>query len=84
MPKHKKKRAHQTSKGERRSMQKLDVGRSQLDRELDALSALRKNKRVWETIPNPNPNETAKRFIRVRRENPFRVPEKRKPAGRQR
>jgi len=68
----KKSRATYVSKGERRSVQKMPDGRSVLERELDATQALARGKRVYETIPNPNPHETNKRFIRVRREPPPR------------
>jgi hypothetical protein len=35
------------------------------DRVLNQLDAFRKGRNVMLTIPNPNPNETNKRFIRV-------------------
>ena len=35
------------------------------ERLMNQLKAFRKGKRVMVTIPNPNPNETNKRFIRV-------------------
>jgi len=38
---------------------------SSADKLLNKLNALKKGKRVMETKPNPNPNETNKPFIRV-------------------
>jgi len=67
----KKSRAHQVSKGERRSVnrsvtkaKRRDYMKS-ADRMTNQLSAFLKGKRVMLTVPNPNTNETNKRFIRV-------------------
>lgn len=35
------------------------------ERHMNQLDAHLKGKKTWITIPNPNPNETNKRFIRV-------------------
>ena len=60
-----------TSKGQRpnvskdtRKMQRRAYLKS-LDRNLNQIIAWRKGKRVMLTVPNPNKNETNKRFIRV-------------------
>lgn len=67
----KKQRAHQVSKGERRCVNRSvtkatrrDYMKS-ADRMTNQLSAFLKGKRVMLTVPNPNTNETNKRFIRV-------------------
>ena len=36
-----------------------------VQKELNRLDAYLKGKKVYTTIPNPNPNETNKRFVRV-------------------
>ena len=58
-----------TSKGERRNVvngkQRLgDV--SHLDMVCNKMKAFKKGKLVWLTVPNPNTNETNKKFIRVK------------------
>jgi hypothetical protein len=60
-----------TSKGERRNISKAvrklnrrDYMQS-LDRATNQSNAWRAGKRVMLTVPNPNKNETNKRFIRV-------------------
>ena len=39
---------------------------------LNRLNALGKGKRVMETIPNPNPAQTNKPFIRVQKERKYK------------
>jgi len=64
------KRAKYTSKGQRDSVSKDTVkavhrDRSELDKILNKLKVWATGKKVMVTIPNPNKNETNKRFIRV-------------------
>ena len=67
----KKSRAHQVSKGERNSVARNIVKARRRDymqsseRMTNQLAAFLKGKNVMLTIPNPNKNETNKRFIRV-------------------
>ena len=67
----KKSRAHQVSKGERRCVNRSVTKATRRDymksaeRMSNQLSAFLKGKRVMLTVPNPNTNETNKRFIRV-------------------
>jgi hypothetical protein len=67
----KKSRAHQVSKGERNSVARNIVKARRRDymqsgdRMYNQLTAFLKGKNVMLTIPNPNKNETNKRFIRV-------------------
>ena len=67
----KRSRAHQVSKGERRSVAKETtkaVRREYMkssERMSNQLFAFLRGKNVMLTIPNPNKNETNKRFIRV-------------------
>ena len=69
----KKSRATETSKGERRSVSKSvtkAVRRDymefkHIERMRNQFEAFNKGKNVMVTIPNPNTNETNKRFIRV-------------------
>jgi hypothetical protein len=64
---------HYTSKGERRSSMpnpNKDPGM----RLWYQLQAFRKGKKTMVTIPNPNPNETNKRFIRVDGKQYFKPP----------
>ena len=49
-------------------MRTRGFGVSPADRLLNKLDALRKGKRVIETIPNPDRSRTNMPFIRVRRE----------------
>ena len=49
----------------RSSMRTRGFGVSGVQKQLFKLQALSKGKRVMETRPNPNPNETNKPFIRV-------------------
>jgi len=74
----KKQRAHQVSKGERRS---VDLRWSKVARRewtdstaqmIAKMEAFRKGKNVMLTIPNPNKNETNKRFIRVNAKEVFK------------
>ena len=68
----KKSRATQTSKGERNNVNK-DVSKSlrrdymqnDLARLNNQIAAFKRGKNVMVTIPNPNTNETNKRFLRV-------------------
>ena len=57
-----------TSKGERRNVvngkQKSD-DKSELETASNKMKAFRKGKMVWLTIPNPNKNETNKKFVKV-------------------
>ena len=63
----------ETSKGERRSVSKSVtkalrrdyIEFNYVDRINNQTEAFRRGKNVVVTIPNPNPNETNKRFIRV-------------------
>jgi hypothetical protein len=68
----KKSRATQTSKGERNNVCKATtkaVRRNYMNNDLarmrNQFDAFNKGKNVVVTIPNPNTNETNKRFIRV-------------------
>jgi len=68
----KKSRATETSKGERRSVSKSvtkAVRRNYMNNDFarmrNQFDAFNKGKNVMVTIPNPNTNETNKRFIRV-------------------
>ena len=67
----KKSRAKQTSKGERRCVARDIVKATRRDymqsseRITNQLSAFLRGKNVMLTIPNPNKNETNKKFIRV-------------------
>ena len=69
----KKSRATETSKGERRSVSKSVtkavrrdyIEFKHIERMSNQIEAFRKGKNVVMTIPNPNTNETNKRFIRV-------------------
>ena len=63
-------RAKYTSKGKRASVSKetlkaVRAERSELDKILNKLKVWSTGKKVMVTIPNPNKNETNKRFIRV-------------------
>ena len=60
-------RSKYTSKGERRAVAKSNLvnNASVLDVAMNKADAFSKGKKVWFTIPNPNVNETNKRFIRV-------------------
>jgi len=46
-------------------MRTRGFGVSAVEKQINKLQALSKGKRVMETRPNPNPNETNKPFIRV-------------------
>ena len=67
----KKQRSTQTSKGERRTVARATTKAlrkeymQSTDRINNQLAAFMKGKNVMLTIPNPNKNETNKRFIRV-------------------
>ena len=67
----KKQRAKQVSKGERRSVNRSVTKANRRDymksaeRMSNQLTAFLRGKRVMLTVPNPNTNETNKRFIRV-------------------
>ena len=65
-------RATQTSKGERNNVSKSAikaVRRNYMNNDLarmkNQIAAFKRGKNVMVTIPNSNPNETNKRFIRV-------------------
>ena len=49
-------------------MRTRGFGMSAAEKYLNKLSALRKGKRVMETIPNPNTTQTNKPFIRIQAE----------------
>ena len=68
----KKSRATQTSKGERNNVCKSttkalrrDYMQNDLARLNNQIAAFKRGKNVMVTIPNPNTNETNKRFLRV-------------------
>jgi hypothetical protein len=68
----KKSRATQTSKGERNNVSKdvskalrRDYLHNDLARLNNQIDAFKRGKNVMVTIPNPNTNETNKRFLRV-------------------
>ena len=68
----KKSRSTETSKGERNNVRRdvtKDIRREYMKnkfaRPCNQLTAFKKGKNVMVTIPNPNTNETNKRFIRV-------------------
>jgi len=72
----KKSRATATSKGERNNVcsdltkaMRRDYMSSGIERMNNQFAAFRKGKNVMLTIPNPNTNETNKRFIRVNAKN---------------
>ena len=75
---------HYVSKGERRSCMS-NPNKDPGQRLMNQLTAFRDGKKTKVTIPNPNPNETNKRFIRVDGKQWFMqeyAPEKGKsPAG---
>jgi ribosomal protein L21E len=65
-------RSTQTSKGERNNVNKdvikslrRDYMNNDLARMKNQIAAFKRGKNVMVTIPNSNPNETNKRFIRV-------------------
>ncbi len=66
----KRSRDSQTSKGQRPNVTK-DIRKamrrdtSEIDKHLNKMKAFAKGRNVMLTIPNPNKNETNKRFIRV-------------------
>lgn len=71
MAKRKKQREHQVSKGSGKSVNPSITKAVKRDRSpllvlCQKSAAWKKMQNPWLTIPNPNPNETAKRFIRVR------------------
>jgi len=68
----KKSRETETSRGERNNVNKdlikslrRDYMQNDLARMKNQIAAFKKGKNVMVTIPNSNPNETNKRFIRV-------------------
>lgn len=74
----KRQRAHQVSKGERRSAdprwskiarKEWQGSTAQMSAKIEAFN---RGKNVMLTIPNPNKNETNKRFIRVNAREVFR------------
>ena len=57
-----------TSKGERRNVvngKRKSGNKSELETASNKMKAFRKGKMVWLTIPNPNKNETNKKFVKV-------------------
>lgn len=64
------KRAKYTSKGgpssvNKKTLKAMRADRTEADVMMDKLKVWSRGKRVMVTIPNPNKNETNKRFIRV-------------------
>ncbi len=81
MAKRKKSRAHQESKGERSNVNKkvcnaMRSDTSMLQRTINQRAAWVKGKNVMVTIPNPNEQETNKRFIRVNAKDVWGSPKK--------
>ena len=81
MAKRKKSRAHQVSKGERSNVNKkvcnaMRSDTSQLQRTINQREAWSRGKNVMVTIPNPNEQETNKRFIRVNAKDVWGSPKK--------
>ena len=77
MPKRKKSRTRETSKGQRRKVVAgLGDTRTPLQKMLDKQDAWRKGKNVVLTVPNPNTNETNKPFIRVKAKDVWGTPKK--------
>lgn len=71
----KSKRKAYTSKGgtpsvDRKTLKAMRKDRSAADALMDKLKLWSRGKRVMVTIPNPNKNETNKRFIRVEGTHP--------------
>ena len=69
------KRAKYTSKGgpraiSRDTLKSMRSDRTETDKILDKLKVWSRGKKVMVTIPNPNKNETNKRFIRVEGTHP--------------
>lgn len=62
------KRSKYISKGERRSIAKVAVERTAWQKEMDILTAWRKGRNPWVTIPNPAKG-TNQPFIKVRANN---------------
>ena len=56
----------------RSSKRTRGLGVSGAQKRLDKLNALGKGKRVMELIPNPDPTQTNKPFIRVQMERKFK------------
>lgn len=67
---------HYTSKGERIGSMKTKV-RDPAVRIMNQLKAYKEGRNVVLTVPNPNPNETHKRFIRVNARDVYGDPRKR-------
>ena len=59
-----------TSKGQRSNVSKIGKRKSSdvsyLERTMNKMSAFKSGKNVYLTIPNPNTNETNKKFLRVK------------------
>jgi len=75
----KKSRETESSKGERNNVNKdvikslrRDYMNNDLARMKNQIAAFKKGKNVMVTIPNSNPNETNKRFIRVNAKDVWR------------
>ena len=71
MAKRKKQREKQVSKGTGKNVNSwatkaMKSDRSLLEKVGHKMAAWKQMKNPWLTVPNPNPNETAKRFIRVK------------------
>lgn len=67
----KKIRSGKSSKGERNSISRslvksISRERTSLDKELLLLEAWKEGKNPWLSVPNGNPLETNKRFVRIR------------------
>ena len=71
MAKKKKSRDQQVSKGSGANVnawvtKAIRKDRTLLQRMCNKISAWKQMKNPWLTVPNPNPNETDKRFVRVK------------------
>lgn len=63
----KRSRSKKTSKGERRSIAKASIPvQTEADRIFHKLEARKRGHKVWMTVPNPDPNNTKARFIRIK------------------
>ena len=77
MGKKKKSGRQETSKGQRRNVVAgLGDDRTPLQKLLDKQEAWKQGKRVMLTVPNPNKNETKKRFVRVEAKTVWGSPNK--------
>jgi hypothetical protein len=72
---------HYTSKGERKANQKISNAvrndRSEAENMINKYKAYEAGKKVFLTVPNPNPNETNKKFIKIDARSVWGDPKKR-------